>query len=53
MERAAPAALPSGPGAESAGHPTDHTTYDADALPTVIARLRALGYTFVTLDALL
>jgi peptidoglycan/xylan/chitin deacetylase (PgdA/CDA1 family) len=34
-------------------NPDDHTTLDADALPTVIARLRALGYSFVTLDALL
>ncbi len=34
-------------------NPDDHTTLDAQALPTVIARLRALGYGFVTLDALL
>jgi peptidoglycan/xylan/chitin deacetylase (PgdA/CDA1 family) len=34
-------------------HPTDRSTLDADALPQVIARLHALGYTFVTLDALL
>jgi peptidoglycan/xylan/chitin deacetylase (PgdA/CDA1 family) len=34
-------------------HPTDHSTLDADALPQVIDRLRARGYTFVTLDALL
>jgi peptidoglycan/xylan/chitin deacetylase (PgdA/CDA1 family) len=34
-------------------NPDDHTTLDADALPTVIARLRVLGYGFVTLDALL
>lgn len=34
-------------------HPKDHTTLDAQALPTVIARLRGLGYGFVTLDALL
>ncbi|MGE5829960.1 MAG: polysaccharide deacetylase family protein, partial [Micromonosporaceae bacterium] len=34
-------------------NPDDHTTFDADALPTVISRLRALGYRFVTLDALL
>jgi peptidoglycan/xylan/chitin deacetylase (PgdA/CDA1 family) len=34
-------------------NPDDHTTLDADALPTVIARLRDLGYGFVTLDALL
>lgn len=34
-------------------NPDDHTTFDADALPTVITRLRALGYSFVTLDALL
>lgn len=33
-------------------HPTDHSTLDADALPQVIAALRAAGYTFVTLDAL-
>jgi peptidoglycan/xylan/chitin deacetylase (PgdA/CDA1 family) len=34
-------------------NPDDHTTLDADALPTIIARLRGLGYGFVTLDALL
>lgn len=34
-------------------HPTDHSTLDADALPQVIDRLRARGYGFVTLDALL
>jgi peptidoglycan/xylan/chitin deacetylase (PgdA/CDA1 family) len=34
-------------------NPDDHTTLDADALPAVIARLRALGYAFVTLDYLL
>lgn len=34
-------------------NPDDHTTLDADALPAVIARLRELGYAFVTLDALL
>ena len=33
-------------------HPTDHSTLDADALPRVIAGLRAAGYSFVTLDAL-
>jgi peptidoglycan/xylan/chitin deacetylase (PgdA/CDA1 family) len=33
-------------------HPTDHSTLDADALPRVIAGLRAAGYGFVTLDAL-
>jgi peptidoglycan/xylan/chitin deacetylase (PgdA/CDA1 family) len=34
-------------------NPDDHSTLDADALPTVIAQLRARGYGFVTLDALL
>ena len=34
-------------------NPDDHTTLDAEALPTIIARLRGLGYGFVTLDALL
>ena len=34
-------------------HPTDHSTLDADALPQVIDQLRARGYAFVTLDALL
>jgi peptidoglycan/xylan/chitin deacetylase (PgdA/CDA1 family) len=34
-------------------HPTDHSTLDADALPTVITGLRARGYTFVTLNTLL
>ncbi len=34
-------------------NPTDHSTLDADALPTLVAQLRARGYSFVTLDALL
>ena len=34
-------------------NPDDGTTFDADALPDVIARMRAAGYDFVTLDALL
>jgi peptidoglycan/xylan/chitin deacetylase (PgdA/CDA1 family) len=34
-------------------HPTDGSMLDADALPDVIATLRAAGYRFVTLDALL
>jgi peptidoglycan/xylan/chitin deacetylase (PgdA/CDA1 family) len=33
-------------------NPTDHSTLDASALPTVIKDLRARGYSFVTLDAL-
>jgi len=33
-------------------HPSDRSTLDADALPQVIAGLRAAGYEFVTLDAL-
>ena len=33
-------------------NPDDHTTFDADALPTVISELRARGYSFVTMDAL-
>jgi peptidoglycan/xylan/chitin deacetylase (PgdA/CDA1 family) len=33
-------------------NPDDHTTLDADALPAVIAQIRAAGYGFVTLDAL-
>ena len=33
-------------------NPDDHTTFDADALPRVISELRALGYSFVILDAL-
>ena len=32
--------------------PDDHSTLDADALPIVIRKLRADGYSFVTLDAL-
>jgi peptidoglycan/xylan/chitin deacetylase (PgdA/CDA1 family) len=32
-------------------NPDDHTTFDADALPTVVSSLRAQGYSFVTLDA--
>ena len=34
-------------------HPADGSMLDADALPGVIAELRAAGYQFVTLDALL
>ena len=33
-------------------HPDDGSTLDADALPEVIAQLRAAGYTFVSLDVL-
>ena len=33
-------------------NPKDGTTFDADALPHVISELRARGYSFVTLDAL-
>jgi peptidoglycan/xylan/chitin deacetylase (PgdA/CDA1 family) len=34
-------------------NPTDKTTLDADALPRIITELRARGYTFVTLEAVL
>jgi peptidoglycan/xylan/chitin deacetylase (PgdA/CDA1 family) len=34
-------------------NPEDGTTLDADALPDMIQRMGAAGYTFVTLDALL
>jgi len=34
-------------------NPDDHSMVDAAALPDIIARLRGLGYGFVTLDALL
>lgn len=34
-------------------NPTDHSTLDASALPTVIKDLKARGYSFVTLDAML
>jgi peptidoglycan/xylan/chitin deacetylase (PgdA/CDA1 family) len=34
-------------------HPTDHSTLDADALPTVIDEIRARGYSFVTVDSYL
>ena len=34
-------------------NPDDGTTLDADALPGMIDRMRAAGYSFVTLDALL
>jgi peptidoglycan/xylan/chitin deacetylase (PgdA/CDA1 family) len=34
-------------------HPTDHSTLDADALPQVIAELRARGYSFVTLSTVI
>ena len=32
-------------------NPTDHTTLDANALKTIINRIRARGYSFVTLTA--
>jgi peptidoglycan/xylan/chitin deacetylase (PgdA/CDA1 family) len=35
------------------GSAPDHSTLDADALPTVISRLKSLGYGFVALDTLL
>lgn len=34
-------------------NPNDGSTLDADALPTLIAKLRSQGYEFTTLDALL
>jgi len=34
-------------------NPSDHSTLDADALPAVIAGIRARGYTFTTLAAFL
>lgn len=34
-------------------HPTDQSTLDADTLPRLIDALRARGYGFVTLDAML
>lgn len=34
-------------------HPTDHSTLDAAALPQIISGLRARGYSFVTLEAVL
>jgi peptidoglycan/xylan/chitin deacetylase (PgdA/CDA1 family) len=34
-------------------HPADGSTLDADALPIVIRRLRARGYSFVTLSAVM
>jgi peptidoglycan-N-acetylglucosamine deacetylase len=34
-------------------HPDDHSTLDADALPAMITAMKARGYGFVTLDALL
>ncbi|GAA2742401.1 hypothetical protein GCM10009868_12240 [Terrabacter aerolatus] len=34
-------------------HPTDHSTLDADALPRIVSELRARGYTFVTLAAVI
>lgn len=34
-------------------NPDDHTTLDADALPRIIARLRAAGFTFVSVKTLL
>jgi len=34
-------------------HPRDGSTLDADALPTVIRRLRQRGYTLVTLSRIM
>jgi len=34
-------------------NPDDGTTLDADALPGTIDRMRAAGYSFVTMDSLL
>ncbi|PTT68788.1 polysaccharide deacetylase family protein, partial [Arthrobacter sp. HMWF013] len=34
-------------------NPDDGSTLDADALPQIIERVRAAGYSFVTLDSLL
>jgi peptidoglycan/xylan/chitin deacetylase (PgdA/CDA1 family) len=34
-------------------HPTDGSTLDADALPTIVAALKARGYVFTTVEALL
>ena len=34
-------------------HPKDDSTLDADALPRIIDQLRARGYGFVTLEAVL
>ncbi|MFB4298569.1 hypothetical protein [Actinomadura sp. NTSP31] len=34
-------------------NPDDHSTLDAEALPAIIQGLRADGYSFTTLDALL
>jgi peptidoglycan/xylan/chitin deacetylase (PgdA/CDA1 family) len=34
-------------------NPDDGTTFDADALPAIIAGFRERGYSFVTLDRLL
>lgn len=34
-------------------NPDDGTTLDADALPDVISGLRSLGYSVVTLEAML
>lgn len=31
-------------------NPDDGTTFDADALPSIIERLRAAGYSFMDLD---
>jgi hypothetical protein len=30
-------------------HPSDHSTLDADALPTIITELKRRGYGFVTI----
>lgn len=37
----------------SGSNPDDHSTLDADALPAVIRDLKARGYSFVTVDAML
>jgi len=44
--------VPPRPTPHMGANPTDHTTLDAAALPTVIDRTKAQGYQFVTLQSL-
>lgn len=51
VDRVVAAAVPGGIVLMHVGsNPDDHTTFDAAALPTIIQRLRAAGYGFVTLE---
>jgi peptidoglycan/xylan/chitin deacetylase (PgdA/CDA1 family) len=53
IDRVLDAAAPGAIVLMHAGAALDGSTYDADALPTIVERLEARGYRFVTVDAYL